>query len=571
MLDWEEHLFVGLRALHRRIFTRPEERRRAAVRVSLGEVRAPLLLVAEMVSGQPLSVFETEDPVLAGPGRLFLPPEISMATTREANLGLYRLRALLGGLALRPRRTVDDLAVEGLARKAGSEFPGLAALAEGIQGALPPGLHIWDAVGVLPCSLDAPQDFRPLEARAPGDDDDDDGKTEVTEIRGRGQTAVEVTPAADEDGPGADLPMHTFEKVETLDEYDGESRKTDEEDELEEHEEALHELQMHRVIRSPGRPRSLYRADVILDGTTTEIGGEGPRSGIPYPEWDHRRQEYRADWCHVQESRLSGDGTPWAQAAGLRHRRLIQRLRRQFAQLAPEWRPQPRQPAGDDFDLDALVDSEAARRSGRSPGESVYLGRRRQPHDVAALLLLDASYSTDGWMANRRVLDVIRETVFCVGEVLAEHVGCFGVAAFSSNTRRSCRFLRMKDFQQSWGSTRGHLGLLDASGYTRIGPALRHAQELLLNERASRKVVLLITDGRPCDYDRYEGLYGIRDVRKAIETGRQQGIQTHAFAVEHQAAESLPLLFPRHHYDIIPSADGLAGTLCRLFGRLLAR
>lgn len=103
-----------------------------------------------------------------------------------------------------------------------------------------------------------------------------------------------------------------------------------------------------------------------------------------------------------------------------------------------------------------------------------------------------------------------------------------------------------------------------------MGPALRHAHELLLNETASRKIVFLVTDGRPCDYDRYEGVYGIKDVKKAIETGRQHGIQTHAFAIEKRAAETFPQMFTRHHYDILPHPDALAKTMCRRFARLLA-
>jgi nitric oxide reductase NorD protein len=84
-----------------------------------------------------------------------------------------------------------------------------------------------------------------------------------------------------------------------------------------------------------------------------------------------------------------------------------------------------------------------------------------------------------------------------------------------------------------------------------------------------RKIILLITDGRPCDYDRYESTYGIQDVKKAIETGRQHGIQTHAFAVEKQAAEYFPAMFTRRSYDIIPNPACLTETMCRLFARVL--
>ncbi|MEO8351840.1 MAG: hypothetical protein ABI680_08910, partial [Chthoniobacteraceae bacterium] len=93
--------------------------------------------------------------------------------------------------------------------------------------------------------------------------------------------------------------------------------------------------------------------------------------------------------------------------------------------------------------------------------------------------------------------------------------------------------------------------------------------ELLARETSRRKIILLITDGRPCDYDRYEGIYGIKDVKKAIETGRQNGIQTHAFAVEKQAAEYFPAMFTQHSYDIVPSPKRLTETMCQLFSRIL--
>ena len=92
----------------------------------------------------------------------------------------------------------------------------------------------------------------------------------------------------------------------------------------------------------------------------------------------------------------------------------------------------------------------------------------------------------------------------------------------------------------------------------------------LLHEPATRKILILLTDGRPCDYDRYEGTYGIKDVKKALEVGQRNGVQTHAFAIEKQAAECFPQMFTQHHYDILRTPDRLAQTMCKLFARLLA-
>lgn len=568
MFDWEENVFVGLKALHRRVFVRPEERRRESVRATLKERRSSLLLLAQMITGTPLTLFETHDPILCGEGRIFLPPEYSLAQSREGNGQLYELRCILGALALREGGRGPTGRLYLLARRHQEEFPGLIEMMDAVWKSLPPGQDLWNVLGDLPEGNSIRKEPPAGEEIAmPGLKASPDS---VTEIEGTGQTDVEVLPGPEDDGPGADLPMHTFEKVETLEESSGESRKTDDEDELQEHEEALRELKMRTVVRTPGRPRSLYLSDLILDGLSLEVDGPPPGSGVPYPEWDHRRREHRRDWCWVQESVVTAARPEWARQTASRHSRLIRRLKQQFAALISDWRHLRRQPSGDEFDLDAVVDSEVDRRSGHTPLESIYVDRRQEPHDVAALILLDMSYSTDAWIDNRRVLDVIRETVFCVGEVLDEAVAGLAIAAFSSNTRQSCGFQWIKDFPDEWPVARSRLGALEPSGYTRIGPALRHAQERLLGISASRKLVLLITDGRACDYDRYEGLYGIRDVRKAIETGRQQGIQTHAFAVEKQASEYLPRMFLQHHYDIIPRADRLAGTMCRLFARLLA-
>jgi nitric oxide reductase NorD protein len=210
------------------------------------------------------------------------------------------------------------------------------------------------------------------------------------------------------------------------------------------------------------------------------------------------------------------------------------------------------------------------RRTGHTPPEALYLDRQRDLHDIAALILLDESFSTDAWLDNARVLDTITSTLFCAGEVLTDYLASFAVASFSSNTRRSCRFATIKDFHETWPAARARFGTLGPCGYTRIGPALRHAQELLSHEPAQRKVIILITDGRPCDYDRYEGNYGLHDVKKAIETGAQHGITTHAFAIEKQASEFFPQMFPRRSFDIIPRPERLTGALCQLFARLIA-
>lgn len=567
MLDWEENLFLGFKALYRQVFIRPKEQRRAVVRVELKQRRASLLLLAEMLAGRTIGIFETNSPVLCGDDRIFLPAEFSLAVSQEANASLYELKTILAALALREGWHRNGIPLTELASRCHEEFPHLQARIASLRAQMPPELDLWRALGELPLSTAAARLSGALVVPV---EPETSGTRVTTEIPGSGQAEVAVLPGRDDDGDGADLPTHTFEKVETLEEYTGLSRKSDNEDELDEHAEALSALKMTQVIRSPERPRSIYRGELILDGLSQEVNDDAPGRGIPYPEWDCRRRAYRPNWCFVQEGNVTEERPEWATGTASTHRALIQRLQRQFRTLTSDWLRLRRQSAGPEFDLDAVIDSEVERRFGHAPRESIYLDRRRNLHDIAALVLLDMSYSTDGWINNRRVLDVITETVFCVGKVLADDIERFALAAFTSNTRRACRFQWVKDFCEPWLHSRARLGALDPTGYTRIGPALRHAQELLFHERASRKIILLVTDGRPCDYDRYEGIHGIKDVKQAIETGQRHGILTHAFAVERQAAETFPQMFTRHHYNILPYPGALADSMCRLFVRLLA-
>ena len=480
---------------------------------------------------------------------------------------LLELRATVAALTLRGGWHRNGRALPELLQDCAREFPGLATKLERVRAGCSPGVDFWQLLGPLPDAALAavsPGVATPVPATLPAAD------PITAEIEGAGRPDVTVLPPREDFGDGEETPQHAFEKVETAEEYDAQSVRPDQEGDLEEHAEALRDLRMTRVIRSPDRPRSIYRTDLILDGFALEVDAADRSRGIPYPEWDHRRGAYRADWCVVRETSGIAAQPGWSSEVATRHRALIRRLKRQMATLLSERVRLRRQRNGAEFDLDAVVASETERRTGHTPSEAVYLDTRRDRHDVAALILVDSSYSTDAWLANRRGLDVIRETVFCVGDVLDDFIGRFALAAFASHTRQACRFDILKGFQEEWKPARDRLGSVVPEGYTRIGPALRHAQELLHGEFASRKLIILITDGRPCDYDRYEGAYGIHDVKKAIDTGRQNGIDTHAFAIEQQASEHFPRMFSPRHYDIVSSPERLAWTLCRLFGRLLA-
>lgn len=591
MFEWEENVFVGMKALYQRVFTRPKERQLAAVRATLKEHRGSLLFLGRMLSGRDLALFETEDSTFCSNDRIFLPKEITVGPTIESNHALYELRTIVAALAIRnhwvdSNRHKEVLThsdevepdgasspglvpgVEDLLASCYEEFPGLPEKIGALERSLGLNGEFWELLGRLPdaSSFGRSSDNDAFDVPTP---DTADSET-VTEIEGKGQSDVEVLPESALNGPENNMPEHVFEKTETIEEHGGLFRKSDDEESLEENEEALREVNMKHLVRTPERPRSIYRADVMLDGLCFETENEAPAVGIPYPEWDYRKAAYKPDWCFLNESVQQEADSTWPARVESKHGRLINQLKTQFATMTSEWLRLKRQPIGNEFDIDAVINSQVELRSGHSPSENLYQDRKRDLHDISAMILLDQSYSTDAWLNDVRVLDVINESIYCVGEVLEDYIETFSIAGFASNTRRACRFNVLKEFDERWSTVRDRLGAVQPEGYTRIGPALRHAHERLLNQKASRKIVILLTDGRPCDYDRYEGKHGIHDVKKAIETGLQHGIHTHAFAIEKQAAEYFPQMFTGRHFDILPNPDKLSGALVKLFAKLMA-
>lgn len=369
--------------------------------------------------------------------------------------------------------------------------------------------------------------------------------------------------------------VHVFEKVRTLDDYAGGKKMLDGSDELEEQLEALQELDLRRMIRARERTQSIYKADVVIEGGVgdSEDGTDADIPAFYYSEWDFRARKHRENWCKVYMDRHVRDVTSeqvetYVREALRKNARQIRDLRRKFEELTYVRRWRTRQPDGPEIDMDAVVDRYATLRSGHSPGTSLYLSRRPRERDYATLVLLDSSLSTDSWLRDRRVMDVLKESMLVLGEVAAEFRDRMAIGAFYSNTRNDCRYIEVKGFEENWRRCQAKLVGLHPTGYTRIGPALRHGVHLLSQVKARKKLMLLISDGKPTDYDRYEGRYGIEDIRQAVREASKENVTVRGLAVESQAKFYLPQMFGVGNFQILPNPDMLARALAQIYGWL---
>jgi len=356
-----------------------------------------------------------------------------------------------------------------------------------------------------------------------------------------------------------------LESLFTRTDYAAVDRNT-EEDTDENARSAVEDLQVLSLARDRRRTTTRLRFDLDLppeDHDDLRLG-----EGIPLPEWDYRRECLIPDYCRLQpmQSAAVADA-PVSDRMRLRSRR----LRAQFELLRPRRVWVRQQPDGSELDIDALIDHAADRALGvRDADADLFRRAEKRARDLCCLVLADLSLSTDSHVNdNQRVIDVIRESLLMFSEALQATGDRFALYGFSSRRRDHVRFHVLKTFDEHCSHVvRGRIAAAKPGYYTRMGAALRYAQRLLDAQRAEQKLLLVLTDGKPNDLDRYEGRYGIEDTRHAIREIAAQGITPFCVTIDDRAGDYLPYLFGAGRYARVTNAAELPARLPRMYARL---
>lgn len=362
---------------------------------------------------------------------------------------------------------------------------------------------------------------------------------------------------------------HNFEKVDTADEFSGSWRDFDGDDDLEEHEDALKELNLRYTVRTDDSTHSVYEAEFTENAQVAEsreVTGNGHY--ISYDEWDYRKKEYRKNFSKVYPISPTTYNEDYCLQCLQKNSGLLLQLRKLLTSLNNKWQQQRLQVQGSEIDIDMAVNRFADILSGHTASDKIYLSDRKIEKDLSILLLLDNSLSSDSYAAGNRVIDVEKQTALLFGEILNEYGIDFAVQSFYSKTRNYTAFVSLKDFDSPWEKARNTIGALQPEGYTRIGPALRHAGSLLQQRHSKNKWVIILSDGKPNDYDRYEGQYGINDIKQALRELNEQSINTYALAIEANAKYYLPQMFGQNHFQIVSSPAELIKSLVKLYEKI---
>ncbi|OCK53498.1 VWA domain-containing protein [Bradyrhizobium sp. LMTR 3] len=416
---------------------------------------------------------------------------------------------------------------------------------------------------MLPCPLWGDCWTREAVAAEGGDDDAPVPGDQADMPDTRKRRAVREASDGDKRDP---FILNRFEKILAMAEMVNVDRPSDDSED-EDARKAADDLDELAIGRRSGKPATKLKFD--LDLPPEAVDATRLNSGRLYPEWDYRAGTYLPDHCRVLTGQASETGESWNPDADvLKH---VRHVRRRFEALRPRHEVTRGQADGFDLDLDALVRARCDLRAGSGALDRVHLAMRPQGHDLAATLLVDVSLSTDAWVDGHRVLDVEKEALLVLAHGLSACGDHHSILTFTSRRRSWVRVETVKSFEEPMGvAVERRIGALKPGYYTRIGAAVRHAAAELARQPQRKKLLLVLTDGKPNDVDHYEGRFAVEDTRKAVREARRSGVAVFGVTVDANAQSYFPTLFGRGGYAIVGNIRRLPAALPSIY-RQLAR
>lgn len=294
-----------------------------------------------------------------------------------------------------------------------------------------------------------------------------------------------------------------------------------------------------------------------------------------YQEWDYQVQLFRPDWATVIERR-QGRGDPKLMDEILtKYKPVASRIRHLIDALQPQGIVRRRgYEEGEELDLNAAVRAMIDIRRGVMPDPRINIRITRHIRDLAILVLMDLSASTNERIAeddpaSPTIIALTREATGLLAWAIDAIGDAFAVHGFASDGRHDVQYYRFKDFTHAYDDEpKSRLAGMKGGLSTRMGAALRHAGWHLAQQPASKRLVLLITDGEPADIDERDPQYLRHDTRKAVEDLRMQGVYTYCLTLDPQADRYVARIFGDNNYSIVDKVERLPERLPAVFAAL---
>ncbi len=361
--------------------------------------------------------------------------------------------------------------------------------------------------------------------------------------------------------------LHKFEAILSWAEFLNLNRRVDDDDpdNAKKAADDQDEIGLGQISKAPPTRLKLH-----LDLAPEDVNRERLSGRILYPEWDVRSGQYLPDHVNVltSDADIREDAAEFGKDPATARR--IRAVKRQFEALRPGRVMTRGHLDGDQLDIEAAVRAETDRRASGEGNDRIWLQSRPEARDLAVSILLDVSRSTESAVTGRAVIDIEREALAALAWGLNACGDDFAIHAFSSLKRQRVYVQRCKRFDEPMGTTvEQRIASLRPGHYTRLGAAIRHASADLATQTRKRRLLLVITDGKPNDLDHYEGRHGIEDTCMAVREARRAGQSVFGVTIDKTGKSWFPRMFGQGGFAVIPDPHRLTMALPQIYRQLV--
>jgi nitric oxide reductase NorD protein len=167
------------------------------------------------------------------------------------------------------------------------------------------------------------------------------------------------------------------------------------------------------------------------------------------------------------------------------------------------------------------------------------------------------------------VLELTRQACVLLADAVHKVGDPFAVHGFCSDGRHDVSYWRFKDFDQAYDDVaKARLAAMSGQLSTRMGAAIRHATVALRQQRSSKKLLLVITDGEPADVDVRDPQYLRHDTKKAVEEAGRSGVMTYCMSLDPRADQYVSRIFGARNFMVVDKVERLPEKLPMLYAGL---
>ena len=304
-----------------------------------------------------------------------------------------------------------------------------------------------------------------------------------------------------------------------------------------------------------------------------ESEGKAPVSEpYHYAEWDYQIQLERPSWVTVQEKRPATGELQIIEQIITDNKQIASQLKFLLDAIQPQGVQRIRKlEDGDEIDINAAISCMIDFRMGIQPDPRIMMRSVRKVRDISVLVLLDLSESTNEKVPGQAqsVLDLTREACVLLSDAINKIGDPFALHGFCSDGRHDVEYYRFKDFEQAYNELpKARLAGMTGQLSTRMGAAIRHATHYLNQQKTSKKLLMVITDGEPADVDVRDPQYLRFDAKKSVEAAARHGISTFCMTLDPRADQYVSRIFGAKNFMIVDQISRLPEKLPLLYAGL---